>query len=404
MKLSPVVCELTSRQAAKSCRSLLVISPNADRWASLSEYLEKRGWQVRVAASASKLESTSPCLVFIEALDHAAFVGSRASLLEQGLEDAVYCAMLPKAEVSEVLACIRQGASDVLVAQPTLVEMEEALERLSEELEEVLATRRALESSNHSLQESLNILRMDHIAGREVQRSMLPITPMEHGPYRIAHKIIPSLYLSGDFVGYNFLFNRYLLFYFADVSGHGASSAFITVLLRFHLNRIIRKHILEHDELAVSKAPDGLLESLNRLILSIEVDKHMTIFAGAIDMRRNILRYAGGAQMPPPVFVADGDARFVHGKGKPVGLFEDVEWPIYEIALPQKFVLTLVSDGALETFPGDGLMEKEEYLLGALVQTGGDFDRICDALKLSDVADVRDDMSILSISRGFTDG
>ncbi len=404
MNLTPAVCDLAPLQPTEGCRSLLVISRDSSRWTSLLERLRELGWQTRVLTSTADLNSYSPCLVFIEARNRDAFVADRDNLMGQGLENAAYCAVLPEGDVSEVLACIRSGAGDVLVAPPSMSEAEAVLGRLASQLDEALSTRKALERSNQDLQESLNILRMDQIAGREVQRSMLPKSPMSHGEYRIAHKIVPSLYLSGDFVGYNFLFNRYLLFYFADVSGHGASSAFITVLLRFHLNRIIRKHTIGREELAVSRAPDGLLESINRLILSIELDKHMTIFAGAIDMKRNMLRYVTGAQMPPPVFVVDGDARFLHGKGKPVGLFEDAEWPVYEIALPRKFSLTLVSDGVLDTFDGANLVEKEEQLLAALAEADGDFGRICAALNLTDASEGRDDMSVLSITRGCTDG
>ena len=47
----------------------------------------------------------------------------------------------------------------------------------------------------------------------------------------------PSLYLSGDFLDYQRYNDRFSAFYFADVSGHGASSAFVTVLLKYLCNR-----------------------------------------------------------------------------------------------------------------------------------------------------------------------
>lgn len=72
---------------------------------------------------------------------------------------------------------------------------------------------------------------MDQLAGRQVQQDILPREPLNCRGYRVSHSIVPSLYLSGDFVGYNSAFDRYILFYFGDVSGHGASSAFITVML-----------------------------------------------------------------------------------------------------------------------------------------------------------------------------
>lgn len=404
MNHTPAVYDLTPQAMADEYRRVLVVSPDGGAWAALLDDLQRQGWQTRLVAHPDELETFSPCLVFIEAADHDAFLVEHARLLAHGLDSAAYCAVIPGADVQEVLACVRSGAGDVLIARPTADEAEAALERLATQLHAVLATRRALEKSNQSLQESLNILRLDHIAGREVQRSMLPKSPTEHGEYRIEHKIVPSLYLSGDFVGHNYVFNRYLLFYFADVSGHGASSAFITVLLRFHLNRIIRKHILGQEEWAVARAPEGLLESINRLVLSVEIDKHLTVFAGAIDTKRNILRYVSGAQLPPPVFIVDGDARFLHGKGKPVGLYEDAEWQVYEISLPKRFALNLVSDGLLETLPGATLLDKERHLQTLLAQAGGNFTDICTALNLDDASERRDDMSVMSITRGIVNG
>lgn len=399
MNQSQAACDLTTHLASGACRDLLIISRQAAPWAEWLQYLHRKGWRIRVLGSADEVRHFAPCLVFVEADSSEGFAAVREKLRQRGLENAAYCAILPRAEVQDVLACIRAGAGDVLLAPPDFQEAESVLERLAAQVSEKLSTHQALEKSNLDLQESLNILRMDHIAGREVQRSMLPKSPMAHGPYEIAHKIVPSLYLSGDFVGYNFLFNRYLLFYFADVSGHGASSAFITVLLRFHLNRIIRKHILGREELAVSRAPGGVMESINRLIFSIELDKHLTLFAGAIDMKRNILRYSMAAQVPPPLFVVDGDARFLHGKGKPLGLFEEAEWDVYEIALPERFALTLASDGVLDMLPGADLIAKEEHLLSLLAEAGGDFDRICAALDLEDASAGPDDMSVLSVIR-----
>lgn len=385
-------------------RRVLVVSQNGAPWEMLLDHLQRQGWQTRLVLHSDKLDTFSPCLVFIEASDSDAFLVEHARLMAQGLENAAFCAVIPGADVDEVLACVRSGAGDVLVARPTETEAEAALERLSSQLHDALAARLALEKSNQNLQESLNILRLDHIAGREVQRSMLPKSPTEHGDYRIEHKIVPSLYLSGDFVGHNYVFNRYLLFYFADVSGHGASSAFITVLLRFHLNRIIRKHILGKEEWAVSRAPEGLLESINRLVLSVEIDKHLTVFAGAIDTKRNLLRYVSGAQLPPPVFLVDGDARFLHGKGKPVGLYENAEWQVHEISLPRQFCLTLVSDGLLETLPGATLMDKERRLQALLASADGNFAEICRVLNLDDASERRDDMSVMSITRGIIHG
>ena len=109
----------------------------------------------------------------------------------------------------------------------------------------------------------MDMLKSDQIAGVEVQKSLMPNSPLVFGDYEISHSVNPSLYLSGDFVGYNFILDRFLLFYFVDVSGHGSSSAFVTIFLRFMVGRVIRRHEIEKDLEALNQAPDGLLEHLN---------------------------------------------------------------------------------------------------------------------------------------------
>ena len=66
----------------------------------------------------------------------------------------------------------------------------------------------------------------------KVQMKMLPENDQVIEGIYFEHLIKPSLYLSGDFLDYFKLDNDRVLFYFADVSGHGASSAFVTVLLK----------------------------------------------------------------------------------------------------------------------------------------------------------------------------
>ena len=146
-----------------------------------------------------------------------------------------------------------------------------------------------------------------------------------------------------------------MVLYAADVSGHGASSAFLTVLLKFILNRILRRHVTQNDHKAIARAPEGFIEHINKQILALGLDKHLTLFSACIDMERNILRYSVAAHMPMPVFVTNGDVRILPGKGKPVGIFSDCSWDVQEIVLPEKFAMVIVSDGVLEVLPGDTL-------------------------------------------------
>ena len=315
--------------------------------------------------------------------------------------------ILKNASARQVLSCIHQGASDVLL-EPfdprNLLIVAESAWKARELLRDSQNYRRQLETTNRELQEKLQVLRQDQLAGRQVQLSMLPKTPQHYHDYTISHHIVPSLYLSGDFVGYHTLLDRYLTFYFADVSGHGASSAFVTVLLRFMLNKIIRNHVIRRDEANLSQAPGGLAESLNRQLIATGLDKHMTLFAGSIDMKRHVMRYVTCAQMPAPILVGEQGATVLPGRGKPIGLFDDASWDVEEIELPRHFSLCVVSDGVFDYMPGNSMADKQQSLYDAALAEGcsanGDFlQGMLNRLGLNHIENAPDDISLLTVCR-----
>ena len=298
----------------------------------------------------------------------------------------------------------RLGVADIAFPQSSDSELAAILKRvddLAESREQKRLYRRELEKTNQNLQESLRLLKQDQLAGLEVQKSLMPESPLKFGDYEISHSITPSLYLSGDFVGYNFVLGRYLLFYFADVSGHGASSAFVTVLLRFMIGRVIRKHQVQKDYAALALAPEGLVESINSQLLATGLGKHLTIVAGSLDTQTRRLRYVIGAQQPAPILISEGQARFLPGKGKPAGIFEGATWAVEEIALPESFALVLLSDGVFDLLSDKEIIDKEETLLRYLTTSSESLDKLKDALFIDDIEDPQDDISVLLLTRGM---
>jgi serine phosphatase RsbU (regulator of sigma subunit) len=298
----------------------------------------------------------------------------------------------------------RLGVADIAFPQSSDSELAAILKRvddLAESREQKRLYRRELEKTNQNLQESLRLLKQDQLAGLEVQKSLMPESPLKFGDYEISHSITPSLYLSGDFVGYNFVLGRYLLFYFADVSGHGSSSAFVTVLLRFMIGRVIRKHQVQKDYAALALAPEGLVESINSQLLATGLGKHLTIVAGSLDTETRRLRYVIGAQQPAPILISDGQARFLPGKGKPAGIFEGATWAVEEVALPESFALVLLSDGVFDLLSDKEIIDKEETLLRYLTTSSESLDKLKDALFIDDIEDPQDDISVLLLTRGM---
>ena len=305
-------------------------------------------------------------------------------------------------DFEKTLEFFRLGAADVIVPgfdESSFRQMVLRIGALAQLRAQRLDQQAQLEKTNHDLEESLRVLKQDQIAGLEVQKSLMPVRPISFGEYEISHVIIPSLYLSGDFVGYSVVLDRYLLFYFADVSGHGASSAFVTVLLQSMIGRIIRKHELERDYNALARAPEGLIEHLNKQIMGMNLEKHMTLMAGSLDMCSHSLRYVTAAQLPRPVFIANGDSSFLPGAGKPVGLFESVSWKVNEVQFAKGSALVLFSDGVFDLLSKSHMHEKEDTILSRLADCPQSLDDLRKTFFLSDNDSPQDDVSVLLLRR-----
>src|SRR6185369_13713387 len=88
-----------------------------------------------------------------------------------------------------------------------------------------------LEHANRVLARALAELREDQQGARALQFQLLPPDGLALGAFTGHRRLYPSHLLSGDFVDYFPLDDRRMGFYVADVSGHGAASAFVTAIL-----------------------------------------------------------------------------------------------------------------------------------------------------------------------------
>jgi phosphoserine phosphatase RsbU/P len=384
----------------QSSNRVLIVGAASEQFTQWQQALVSKAWKVDsgCADKLSELGLAPYEVVVLVVPDQDAIY----SVLKQHPEADIgtFLPIMSNTSAEAIVDLVRAGINDVLLMPFSHQEFLDSVERvaLCRDLhQENRRYRHKLERKNKELKESLNILRMDQIAGRQVQKNLMPSSSLHHRGYTVSYKIIPSLYLSGDFVAYNLVFDRYILFYIADVSGHGASSAFVTILLRFILKRILRKHMRDNDVEAMSQAPQGFIEHVNRQLLATGLEKQLTMFAGVIDTHSNKLRYSVAAQVPMPVLVSDGKGRFLDGKGKVIGLFEDVHWHVNEIQLPNEFELVMVSDGLLETLAGDTLEAREKFLIHAVESSPANHEAICKALSLDAVVEAKDDVSILSI-------
>lgn len=303
--------------------------------------------------------------------------------------------------ITDVVDALRLGASDFIIKPIADLEvLEYAINRAlgrAQLTEDNKRYRQSLEKAIHSLEHSLHLLREDQKAGRKVQMKVLPQKPLNYKGYHIDHHIIPSLYLSGDFVDYFLLNDNRIAFYLSDVSGHGASSAFITVLLKHMSINLLQEYQNHGGKLRVK--PSHVLSYINKSLLQTDLGKHVTVFGGIVDIEASTLTYSFGGHYPLPILTTGFSTCFIEGKGLPLGLFEDAIFENVTIKLPKKFTLTVFSDGILEVLTEKKIQDKENKLLSLFKHGDSSIEVIMKRLNLKSINESPDDIAILMLSR-----
>lgn len=306
-----------------------------------------------------------------------------------------------EAQAERMMRALRVGASDFFVRP---IDDKQALKRSMERCTRQRQVRRELEQSRHSLEAAntelrgtIKMLEQDQQAGRQVQMRMLPATPLILGDYVFSHTVIPSLYLSGDFTDYFTVGDHFVTFFMADVSGHGSSSAFATVLLKNLFARKRSDFLRRHDDTILS--PLGLLKRANAELMDLEVGKFATMVVGVLDMQSNILRYSVAGHLPQPVLVSEDGARYLRGEGSAVGIMADANYEEHLVQLPDSFMLALFSDGILEILPPKNLIDKEHYFLNVFEQAAASPEEMVIRLGLDQVDTAPDDIAALFLSK-----
>ncbi len=385
---------------------ILIIDADEQARTDLSRYLEARGFCVtgypELSTASALFGDHTPDIIFADLPPEA--IQNLSDKLDEA-ETFIPIVVCSSADYSsDVVQALRAGAADYVLKPYNEAKSKSALDNVIEKLFDRVRVhrlnqlyRQELEEANRDLRTGIAELRADQRAGRKVQLRMLPDADQGIAGLNINHMIKPSLYLSGDFLDYFRISDDEVLVYIADVSGHGASSAFVTVLLKNLTNRLQRN--LRRQSSDDILYPGRVLERINSELLDTDLGKHVTLFVGIISVSRRILRYAVGAHFPMPILSFEGgETTFLEGGGLPVGLFENPEWEVYEVALDKPFRLLLFSDGILEVIKAQTLDEKERTLLELVSGGRHTIASLGEALDLDKITELPDDIAIVSVT------
>lgn len=372
---------------------------------SFAVYLEDSNFQVLEAENGrqgiEKCRQTCPDLVLCDLRMPGLDGLDVLSTITQEFPEMPIIMVSGMGSISDALKALKLGAWDYLTKPiEDMAALEHAVKQSLERahlLRENREYREHLETVNRQLQQSLQQLQEDEEAGRQIQFQLLPETDRCYGPYTFSRHLLTSQYLSGDFVDYFAIDGQHLGFYIADVSGHGVSSAFVTVLLRSYINRYLERYW--QDKNAEILEPGRMLKHLNEEIIRAQLGKYLTMFYGVINCLGNQLSYSNGGQFPFPILSDGTRSVYIEGKSFPVGLFDFADYHTKTLDLPPAFSLALISDGILEVMPQSDLEEKLNYLSNAIQDVDIDIAFLVKKLALNQVNGLPDDISILLIKK-----
>jgi serine phosphatase RsbU (regulator of sigma subunit) len=307
--------------------------------------------------------------------------------------------------LSYAVQALKRGAWDY-VTKPIhdMAVLENAVHRVLKHAELVRQNREYrenLEMLNRELTETLRQLQDDEEAGRAIQFQLLPEDNRRFGNYRFRRRLYPSMYLSGDFMDYFPIDDQHIGFYMADVSGHGAASAFVTVMLHTLIVQY-RESLWQTVDMTILH-PQRVLQRLNRDYCRQNLDKHLTMLYGVIDLEQNTLDYSSGGQFPCPLLYDGREVQRLDCRGRPVGLFDDAEFNARQLELPETFGLILVSDGILELMPADTLQRRYSELFSRSQGIHLDLDEMTAGLDVLVDKHLPDDIALMVIDRNDRD-
>ena len=172
----------------------------------------------------------------------------------------------------------------------------------------------------------------------ELQKRLLP-NPTELQNYTVETFFQPSAYLSGDWFDYWKISDKEVMFYLADVSGHGVTSSLLTSWMAAFHGR--------------AKTPRGLIKKLNGMLVQENIEKHITMIAGILNLETHQLRWSSAGHYPPAIIFEPNQApKILHTSSFPLGLTEELEVEEHECVLNRHARFIICSDGALEPFNG----------------------------------------------------
>jgi sigma-B regulation protein RsbU (phosphoserine phosphatase) len=148
---------------------------------------------------------------------------------------------------------------------------------------------------------------------RQIQRSMLPERELSLGGMNFFSALIPSESLSGDFLNIFEIDDDNIGLYVVDVSGHGISSAIMTIFA----DRTVMANKFDHFKQELLLSPSGVLSDFFALYNNSNFpdEMYLLMFYGVYNKKSRQFTYASAGLNTQPVLINDKGVNFLETEG-----------------------------------------------------------------------------------------
>jgi len=239
-----------------------------------------------------------------------------------------------------------------------------------------------------------------------LQKSLIPPAYLDRDTHVISNVFKSSGHVGGDLVGTFRLSENRIALYSLDVSGHGVSSALLTVQLYGLLSPFSK-----HNNIAFKAKLDGefdicepheiAAEFNRRLTDEMNTDLYFTLAYADIDLVTGDVKMVQAGHPFPVIFNPVDGVSLRGAGGPPIGLIPDLTFETFEFKLKKDDKLLLYSDGLTEcqNLSGDLLDDEglEAIMLRHSASSGPDLlnDIVWELTEFAQGDDFGDDLSAI---------
>jgi sigma-B regulation protein RsbU (phosphoserine phosphatase) len=229
---------------------------------------------------------------------------------------------------------------------------------------------RQLEATRHQMSHYQEELHDALESAANIQRSLIPKTRPAYHNLQFAWRYMPCKQVGGDLFNIVQLDEQTVMAYLVDVSGHGISSAMVTVSvhqsLSLHTGQLVKKPI-EQPPYYEIVPPEQVMKELEAEYPFERFEEFFTISYLLINPHSGKLSYCNAGHPPPFLLRKNGSIELLDAGGTIIGVGELIEFEGGESRLEPGDRIFMYTDGITEHIGSDGEPYGEQRFLQQLI-------------------------------------